>query len=609
MPTKLKYSHHAEIVNQSNNGLKEEGVVNPVVCLDAELKEILKAEKREQDVENFKENEINWLEGEFWDSWDKVKGHSKKLMNHHEEYSEDDSNKLFFLAHNKDKIKGKPQLVEPVKKKIPLIKLTIKKITEGRGEDKTETEIKKVFFIDERVDTRYDGYLKNSWSDYFWLYQVITEDDKKYFILSKEKLPNEVCHFNGMLIEMGDTTDMSRSLKIPTISGFFILKDYEPTVQILTKEQIIQFTKNRKVTESDWITFLGYHRFGNVNRFPEEVEMLRSSFILAGKEFGYPNHLFIMGQSGTKKTVGQLETLSYKFEEEPEIVEGGDSRIKGLIPSFKEKPANVGYLAKANRVGFIDEIGKMVEFEATKHQSTNTNILGELNFLLEHKYRSVGSGNDNECKIQANAKYIFPTNPVKNRATIYDHVGLIDPTALSRMIIWVQDDAEVEFVMSEKAIENFPPTPTQAYTPTAEPDNTVDLYNKNKKRVISGGKCSGGCVGVGGIWGIMSREEFLTLFDTCYSFVCNIDDKEIQRLVNTSVMLAREPMKTSVWKPRASHHVKLLVDGLCKHRCLFKDYDSTFTAKQEDYDLAERILIRMVKGWDTDLQPKEDFNR
>jgi len=46
---------------------------------------------------------------------------------------------------------------------------------------------------------------------------------------------------------------------------------------------------------------------------------------------------------------------------------------------------------------------------------------------------------------------------------------------------------------------------------------------------------------------------------------------------------------------------------LIKHRCLFKDYDSSFTPKQEDYDLAERILIRMVKGWDTNLAPKEEF--
>ena len=76
---------------------------------------------------------------------------------------------------------------------------------------------------------------------------------------------------------------------------------------------------------------------------------------------------------------------------------------------------------------------------------------------------------------------------------------------------------------------------------------------------------------------------------------------------NTITQLAREPMK-GVWEPRSEHHVKLLIDGLIKHRCLFKDYDDTFTVKKEDYDMAERILIRMVKGWDTDLSIKKDWS-
>jgi hypothetical protein len=97
------------------------------------------------------------------------------------------------------------------------------------------------------------------------------------------------------------------------------------------------------------------------------------------------------------------------------------------------------------------------------------------------------------------------------------------------------------------------------------------------------------------------------LFDSCYNFICDLDDAKIEGLVNETTMLAKEPMKSSVWKPRAFHHIYLLIDGLCKHRCLFKDYDPTFTPKQEDYDLAERILIRMVKSWDTDLSPKKEI--
>jgi len=103
----------------------------------------------------------------------------------------------------------------------------------------------------------------------------------------------------------------------------------------------------------------------------------------------------------------------------------------------------------------------------------------------------------------------------------------------------------------------------------------------------------------------ITRNDLLTIFDSCYSFTCEIDDAQVLRLSKVTTQLAREPMK-SVWRPRSEHHIFLLVDGICKHRCLFKDYDATFTPKQEDYDMAERILVRMVKAWDTDLSPKED---
>jgi len=113
---------------------------------------------------------------------------------------------------------------------------------------------------------------------------------------------------------------------------------------------------------------------------------------------------------------------------------------------------------------------------------------------------------------------------------------------------------------------------------------------------------------LGNLWGkLICRDNFLTLFDTCYSFVSEIDDLEVNKLANIVTNLAKEPMKSSVWRPRAYHHVKLLIDGLCKHRCLFKDYDSSFQANEEDYNMAEAILIRMVRGWETNLQPKEDI--
>ncbi len=569
------------------------------------IKDILVDEMQEQEKEDYIENEINWLPGDFWNEWDMVKGRMKKMWGHKKEYIGEPP-EWCLLAHDKDKIRGKPQLIENVQKKIPLVKLAVKKEKdtgelheEGYINESGEIEIQSFFFFDERFDVRYNGYLADTFSLYFHIYQVITEDAKKYFILTQKKLPNEVCDLKGMLIEMPDFTEMSRSLKLPSISGFFILKDFEPSVKILSKEELINYTKERKISENDWLNFLAYHPLGTMNNFPIETEMLRSSWVLSGKVDGWPMHLGKMGPPGTGKTMGDIETVGYKFEEEPRIAEGSGWTIKGLGPSFKQSIADVGFFAKAHRTGLIDEIGKMCEKEMNKHQTSVNNLLGDFNFLLEHKKRLVGSGNTGEVETKASAKFLFVTNPISNRRTIASHIGIVDPTFMSRIFWWVQDREEQDLVLSEKGVLRTPPQHTQDLQESSPPTSTSPinlLIKNNRKKSIVLGK----------LWGkICNREEFLTLFDTCYSFLSEIDDKEVNRLVNIVTGLAKEPMKSSVWRPRGYHHVKLLIDGLCKHRCLFKDYDVSFKAKEEDYNLAELILTRMVHSWGTGLQPKE----
>ena len=562
------------------------------------LKGILNRERSEQELENYKEHEINWVDNSFWD-WDKLKGHTKKLLGSHEIYDEDDEIKLFFLSHSNDIIKGKPQLIDQVLKRLPLIKLCIKKDSEGTGKDKEEFERKKIFTIGERVDVRYDGYLKDSYAEDFWLYRIISEDGKEYYILSKEKLPNCTCNFKGMLIELDDFAEFSRSMKIKSLSRIFILKEFEPDIKILTKKQLIEYTQSRKLTETKWFDFLTYNPIGNFNRLPKDIELLNSSILLSGKLHGYPLHRFIFGVPGTKKTMGYIETLAYKFSEEPEICEGGSSRMKGLVPSFKEKPANLGYIAKQERFGFIDEIGKMIEKMSESSHQGISNSLGDINFLLEHKSRQSLSGNDG-LDVQATSKLLLISNAISHYKTISQHLDILDPSTLSRMLIHVQDDDERDFLLNEDCIEKIPQTPTQEYTPTESNLNVVEIENRLKPLTMSLRKYIVEYIAI-------TRDEFITLFDSCYNFLCEIDDDEIKRIVAGTTQLAKEPMKTSVWKPRAFHHVKLVVDGICKHRCLFKDYDHTFTAKQEDYDNAERILIRLVKGWDTILTPKQEF--
>lgn len=561
-----------------------------------EIKELLTIEQREQELQKLKENEINWLNSDFYkeNTWDKIKGHSKNLWHHKKEYPGEPP-KWFFLAYAGDTIEGKPQLVESVQKRIPLVRLAIKK--ENNKEAKLEkeiglegtTDIQSFYFFDEKFDKRHDGFQQDAFALDFYMYRLVSDDDKEYFIYTDQKLPNCRCKFKGMLVDLDDFAELSRSLKIKSVSKIFFMKEFEPDIKILAPELLVKYTKERTITEQDWFDFLGFHPFGTINRFPKETEYLKSAGLLSSKVDDYPLHISIIGTQGTKKSKGFIEATAFKFSEDFPVYEGGNSRLKGLAPSFKEKPANLGYLAKAERIGFIDEIGKMVEQRMNQDNLSGSNLLGELNFLLDHSTRLVGSGNDNDIKLQATGKFWFVSNPVKNKASIYAHVSQVyDPTFMSRLLWWVQDEEERRFLLSAESIVK-----------SSDNTETSLSYIENRKKDILLKKC---------YRKVYSNSEFITLYDTCNSFLSFIDDLKVTQLSNEIAFLAKEPMK-SVWQPRGEHHVKLLIDGLVKHRCLFKDYDTTFTAKQEDYDLAERILIRMVKAWDTDLSPKQEVKR
>lgn len=559
------------------------------------VKDLLMQEKKEQEIENYKEKQINWIDEPFFDSWDKILGHLKNLFNHNKEWISEKP-KWFFVAHSKDTIVGKPQMIEDVKVRIPLIRLSVRK---SKGEEITK---QLVYAIGEKYDKRYDGNMVDAFSLDFYKYMIKTPNDERYFIFTQKKLPDQTCTIKGMCVEMDDVTEMNNTMKIPILSKVFFAKSAEPDVKIVSKEELVNFTKTKAITEADWLTYIATHKFGTINSFPMETEMLKTAWLLSGKVDGWPLHLFIIGPAGTRKTMGWAETLANKFSDDGEgfIMDSGNSRLKGLIPSYKGNIAEPGFLAKSERVAIVDEIMKLVEREMQKHDSAATgNILGEINPILEHKNRKVYSGNTSECNMTATCKALFIGNPLSNKDTIIRHVGSIDPSTMSRGVWWIQDREEQRFVLGENGImrpsnnpiENNDQNPPQTHPSQSQWENVI----MNRKNDMLLKKSRGE---------LYNRNEFLTLFDSCYNFVCEISEKEIYRLLKITLSITGERMK-EVWEPRAYHHIKLIIDGLCKFRCLFKDYDATFTPKQEDYDLAERILVRMVKSWDTDLSPKE----
>jgi len=573
-------------------------------------------------VEDFKEKKINWTDEKI--SWDDMKETVRKIIK--------DSGKMFMVCNKNDTISGKPQLIHTTKQKITLVRLTEKDI----GKNGQKELIQKLKFLDEAVDKRADGVVVNSWYEKFWTYRLIS-DNEEYYLLSKKEMPLQSCLVTGMKMDINDFSEMNQSLKVKSLATLFFVHDFEPAVKVIPREELVKFTKRNKITEQAWFDFLDYHQIHSRNRFPYMSNILRSAHILSGKKDEWPLHVGVIGPAGTRKSMGYVETIAWKFDEDPSIIEGGNSRIKGLSPSFKEKPANIGYLAKCERMGFIDELGKMIEFESNRHDGQVSNVLGELNFLLDHKKRTVGSGNDNQCVVQASAKFLFVSNPVRKKRYLRDHIGTVDPTTMSRILWWVQDKDEQDFVMSKEGVERIKdiqilkdiqsdgdvPNSKKSVFPVKDIQTPKDIQKtvkdiqkgeippspenykggiarcvNTKTQVHTSYKCRGECV--------FTREEYLTLFDSINSFLCEIDENEIERLAQLVTDMAEGKMQ-DIWKPRGPHHVELIIDGFIKHRCLFKDYDPSFKSKPEDYFLAEKFLIEMVSRWDTDLSMEKQW--
>ena len=100
---------------------------------------------------------INWIEKEGLNTWKKVKAYTIGCFKKGES--------LMMVAHSKDVIIGKPQLITDVKQTIPLVI-----VMEKEEKETTKTSYK---FIDDRVDKRYDGYEKESYEESFYIYRVI----------------------------------------------------------------------------------------------------------------------------------------------------------------------------------------------------------------------------------------------------------------------------------------------------------------------------------------------------------------------------------------------------------------------------------------------------
>jgi hypothetical protein len=96
------------------------------------------------------------------------------------------------------------------------------------------------------------------------------------------------------------------------------------------------------------------------------------------------------------------------------------------------------------------------------------------------------------------------------------------------------------------------------------------------------------------------RNIFLTIYDSCQEFLVEFDYDKIENIFRKA--LSQTPgILQRMWLARGRHHLVLLLDGIVKYRCLFDSSDATFTPIDKDYEVLEKLILRIIKGWSVNL--------
>lgn len=508
-------------------------------------------------------------------------------------------NKMFFIASSTLKISGKPQLIYQTKQRISLVKKLIFQSRELVEDLDCSTHFEtreycKYKFIDDKLDRKEEKMVKEDYCLDFWIYRVINQE-YEYYVLSENKIDEVSMIIRGMEIPVSDLSELNSNLKLKRISRIFFVRDVEKDVKLLPKDKLIEFAKEMKEKhcwdKQGFMDFIFTNEDEKQYNYNEKFKLLRISQILSGKYEGYPLHMMKIGPVGTGKTT-EAETLAWKFNEDEGILEAGNSTFKALVPSFKEKPANLGFIAKCNRVSIIDELMKMVQKSLRDGNGDHNIYFGELNMLLEHKERKIGSGNDNSIKLKNQSKVFITTNPLEKRYNLAQHLNYIDNTTLSRMLIWIQDWEEVNNIYSKNDIkENKLFVIPNNYMKKSTNTDTYAYNNFYNNSNIC-------------LWTFSKEElsnDFLTIYDSCNNFLVDFDLERVRSLFQKSCLSIRKELQP-IWNSRGLHHSVLILDGLVKYRCLFESYDSTFTPSDEDYANLDIIIKKMLENWETQFQ-------
>ena len=442
--------------------------------------------------------------------------------------------------------------------KIPIATLVQSKKLNETGEPK----FKRISLFGEKINLKEVSKIKEIEVP-FRVYRFITEYNQDLILLTPEQMNIGDYIVTGVTTQVDDYKILTDTAKLPTKLPYIFAQQI--------RNRIIKYKDHEEFREK--IRLLGINKTKAFD-FPFTLDMNDKLYVLKHPEWfkwllwswlihkpkgmfnRYPMHLMIVGPPTSGKSM-LLNCLHKRSKENRPIFSGSSSTLKNLVPSFKNNPARLGYLAESNRFAFCDEFLRCLTRGGGKSSgdgSAKDESVSIMNDLLEHQKREAGSG-ISRVNVNMTSKIIATTNPVRDIHCVEDLLKNFDGSFLSRWLIYFQEENGEHVRMIREAKQK-------------------DLVEHDFS---------------------ISENDWISIIDYLQTFDAEFDDAEVEKIY-TSVFEVFSPNMRNHYNTRHRHHIHCLIDGIVKARCLF-ERDISFKAKSPDYEWLSKIWHTIIKSW------------
>lgn len=436
--------------------------------------------------------------------------------------------------------------------------IPIATLLQSKKEEDEKPNINYIALFGEKINNIKYNVVKEINSKLF-VYRFISENQRDYILLNHEKLELGDYIIQGVVTDCNDHKVLTDSAKITTKLPFFFAQS--------AKSRIIHFKDHQEFFKR--VDYLGLDKNGLFD-YPFSLKIKDKRVILnqptwfkwmiwawlthesVGLFNPYPLHIMVLGPAQSGKSL-MLNAMHEKSREARQVFSGVSSTLKGLVPSFREKPAKAGYLAESTRFSFCDEFLRcLINTHSGKDNNLRDESVGIMNDLLEHQKREAGSG-VSKINVNMTSRVLATSNPVKGVHSMNDLLNKFDMAFLSRWLVYFQDDSHINMIRESR-------------------DNSL--------------QCSSFDISV---------NDWVSFLDYLQSFSAKYDLDRVLDIKASCEEVLNHDIKEH-YDARHKHHIQCLMDGLVKARC-FLNKDYSFKANDLDYKRLETIWKSIINSW------------